>query len=211
MKRSHWGLALLAWGLWHGASAAGAETWRMDFDSDAAGRPPAFLDLETLLEPGPAAWMVLADRNPPSAPNQVTQTRRNRPAGSVAVALRRNVTLRDGRLSVGLKKLPASAGLVFRMAGPKDFLLLLLDCSSGEARLTAYRRGTPTELARGKAAIELDWGILRVDLSGSTVSATWNEKELLQGVDPKAAPGRVGLATEGPGFASFDELVIVTP
>ena len=67
------------------------------------------------------------------------------------------------------------------------------------------------ELARGKAAIDLDWGILRVDLSGPTVSASWNEKELLQGLDAKPATGRVGLATEGPGFASFDELVIVTP
>ncbi len=183
----------------------------MDFDADAAGRAPAFLDFETLLAPASASWMVVADRNPPSAPNQVTQTLRNRPPGSIAVALRRNVVLGDGKLSVGLKKVPASAGLVFRMAGPKDFLLLLLDCSSGEARLTAYRRGAPTELARGKAAIDLDWGILRVGLSGPTVSASWNEKELLLGQDPKPATGRVGLATEGPGFASFDELVIVTP
>ncbi|HTO89011.1 MAG TPA: hypothetical protein VMR54_15935 [Thermoanaerobaculia bacterium] len=211
MKNSRLLLGLLVWGLWHSSPVALAETWRMDFDSDAAGRPPAFLDFETLLVPGPANWMVVADRNPPSAPNQVTQILRNRPPGSIAVALRRNVALRDGKLSVGLKKLTASAGLVLRMAGPKDFLLLLLDCSSGEARLTSYRHGVPTELARGKAAIDLDWGILRVDLSGPTVSASWNEKELLQGLDPKPATGRVGLATEGPGFASFDELVVVTP
>jgi hypothetical protein len=211
MKHSRWLFVLLAWGLWHPSPVALAETWRMDFDTDAAGRPPAFLDFETLLASGPANWLVLADKNPPSAPNQVTQTLRNRPSGSIAVALRRNVALRDGNVSVGLKKLAASAGLVLRMAGPKDFLVLLLDCSSGEARLTAYRHGAPTELARGKAAIDLDWGILKVGLSGPLVSASWNEKELLQGQDPKPATGRVGFATEGPGFASFDELVIVTP
>jgi len=211
MKHSRWGIALLVLGIWHGGSDARAETWRMDFDSDAAGRAPAFMDFETLLEPGPANWMVLADKNPPSAPNQVTQTLRNRRTGSVAVALRRNVRLQDGKVSVGLKKLSASAGLVLRMAGPKDFLLLLLDCSSGQARLVAYHNGTPTELAHGKADIDLAWGILKVALSGPVVSATWNERELLQGVDPKPAAGRAGLATEGPGFASFDELVISTP
>jgi hypothetical protein len=44
--------------------------------------------------------MVVADRNPPSAPNQLTQTVANCPAGSIAVALRKNATLQDGKVAV---------------------------------------------------------------------------------------------------------------
>jgi hypothetical protein len=41
--------------------------------------------------------------------------------------------------------------------------------------------------------------------------ATWNEKKLLEGKDPKPVTGRAGFATEGAGNASFDEFVIESP
>ncbi|MGH9368367.1 MAG: hypothetical protein ACRD3M_11900 [Thermoanaerobaculia bacterium] len=188
--------------------AASGESWRSHFDADAGARPPAFFDAATLAAPGKANWIVIADFNPPSAPNQLTQTMKSRPDGSIAVALRRNVSLEDGKLSVALKKLPSRAGLVFRMAGERDFLVLLLDGQSGQARLTTYRGGVPTELARGDALLDREWGILTVSLDGATVSARWNEKDLLRGSDPGPASGQVGLATEGTGIAAFDELVI---
>jgi hypothetical protein len=200
--------AALAGVLIAAAPAALGEVWRNHFDSDGPSRPPAFFDFQVLGAPGKANWMVVADHNPPSTPNQLTQTIGSRPAGSIAVALRRNVTLQDGKLTVALKKLPARAGLVLREASEKDFLVLLVDTQSGDARLTAYRDGKPAQLAHGKAEIDRDWGILAVSLAGSEVSATWNEKALFKAKDPKPAAGRVGLATEGPGIASFDEFVI---
>ena len=201
-------LAALALAL--AAPAAFGEKFRSHFDSDGVSGPPAFFDLQVLGAPGFARWMVLADHNNPSPPNQVTQTIATRPSGSLAVALRRDVVFQDGMVSVALKKLPAHAGLVFRTAGEKDFLALLMDCQSGEARLTAYRGGKPTELATGKADIDLAWGMLKVSLAGPEITASWNEKTLLQGKDAKPAAGRAGLATEGPGFASFDEFLIDT-
>jgi hypothetical protein len=190
------------------APAASGEVWRNHFDSDAASRPPAFFDFQVLGVPGKANWMVVADHNPPSAPNQLTQTVATRPAGSIAVALRRNATLQDGTVMVSLKKLPALSGLVLRQSSEKDFLVLLIEGISGQARLTAYRDGKPVELAQGKAEIDRDWGNLVVSLAGKEIAAAWNEKPLLKGSDAKPAAGRAGLATEGPGIASFDELVI---
>ncbi len=192
------------------APASRAEVWRNHFESDAQSRPPAFFDLQVLGEPGRANWMVLADHNPPSAPNQLTQTVANRPEGSVAVAVRRNVTLQDGKISVALKKLPSGAGLVFREASEKDFLVLLLDGKTGASVLSAYRGGKRTELAHGKAVLDQDWGLLAVSLAGPSVTATWNEKPLLEASDASPAPGRAGVATAGPGIAAFDELVIDT-
>ena len=201
---------LLMCGLILAAPAALAERWRNHFDADAISRPPAFFDFEVLGAPGTTRWIVLNDVNPPSAPNQLTQVVANRPDGSIGVALRRSVAMADGTLSVSLKKVPAREGLVFRMTGEKDFLVLLLDGKSGQARLIAYRNGTPAELARGTAAIDRDWGILAVSLAGPTNSASWNEKELLRATDAHPASGRVGVATAGPGRASFDEFVIDT-
>jgi hypothetical protein len=97
------------------------------------------------------------------------------------------------------------------MKDEKTFLELLLDATSGQARLTSWRDGKPTPLAQGKAVIERDWGNLTVKLAGRVVSATWNEKPLLEGKDPKPVSGRFGLATEGPGNTSFDELVLESP
>ena len=67
-------LTLLAVALLAAAPAALAEVWRNHFDADAASRAPAFFDFEVLGTPGKANWMVVADHNPPSAPNQLTQT-----------------------------------------------------------------------------------------------------------------------------------------
>lgn len=192
------------------ARPGAAERWRNHFDADAAMRPPAFFDFEVLGGAGKANWLVLSDHKPPSLPNQLTQTVASRPDGSVAVAVRRGVTLQDGHITVALKRLPSRAGLVFRQADEKDFLVLLLDGQSGEALLTSYRNGTPTELARGKAQVERDWGILAVTLSGGSIKADWNEKPLLQATDPHPVAGKTGVATEGPGNASFDEFVIET-
>src|SRR5512132_2690499 len=84
-------------------SSARGEKVRAHFDSDSAGRPPGFFDLVVWGTPGNAEWIVLADLNPPSAPNKLIQTLDTRPAGSIAVALRRTYTLRDGDISVGIR------------------------------------------------------------------------------------------------------------
>jgi len=189
------------------AESARGERIRTHFDSDSAGRAPGYFDTVVWVAPGEAEWKVLADFNPPSTPNKLLQTLANRPAGSLAVALRRTYAFQDGEVSVGVRKGSGRAGIVFRAAGEKDFLLLLLDVASGDARLTSWRDGRETELARGKASVDREWGTLSVTASGPSLTARWNGKPLLTAADPHPAGGRVGLATTGPGQASFDELV----
>jgi len=188
-------------------ASARAERIRHHFDSDSAGRPPGFFDAVVWGSPGEADWKVLGDTNPPSTPNKLLQTVDNRPPGSIAVALRRSYVFQDGTVSVGLRTGAGLAGIVLRAAGEKDFLVLFLDTASGDARLSSYRGGKSIELARGKAEIDQEWGKLVVSASGPQASARWNDKPLLAATDPYPGPGRVGLATTGPGTASFDELV----
>lgn len=189
------------------AQAPGAAI-RNHFDSDAAMREPGFFDFAVLGAAGPAAWIVVADANPPSSPNQVTQTVPGRPADSIAVAIRRNVWFRDGRFSIAVKRASGRGGIVFRMASDKDFLVLLVDSQTGDARLFSYRGGKPTELSRGQAGFEFGWGFLQIDASGADVRATWAGKPLVSAKDPAPAAGRAGMATAGAGRASFDEFIL---
>lgn len=189
------------------AAPATAERIRNHFDADTPMRPPGYFDLLVWGAPGPAHWLVLADLNPRSTPNKLTQTSPSRPEDSLAVALRRTYSFSDGHVSIALRKGSGRGGLVLRAANEKDFLLLLVDVGSGEAILSSYRGGKPSELARGKADLEQEWGILSVSASGPTIEARWNGQPLLRGSDPRPVAGRVGASTSGPGAVSFDELV----
>lgn len=199
--------ALLSFGVFL-AVAAQAEKIRNHFDSDAAMRPPGFFDAVVWGGRGDAEWRVIADTNPPSAPNRLIQILDARPAGSIAAALRRNHVFQDGRISTGVRRGVGLGGLVLRATGEKDFIVLLLDLTSGDARLSSYRDGKATELARGTAKMAHEWGVLALDAAGPSISARWNGAPLLRATDPRPIAGRSGLATAGPGAVSFDEFVL---
>jgi hypothetical protein len=208
--RPGWGLAIALGLLLTPASGfAAPEQVRNHFDSDAPMRAPGFFDLLVLGAPGDAEWRVMAEFNPPSTPNALSQVKAKRPVDSIAAAIRRNVQLKDGTLSVGLRKADARGGVVFRMTDEKNFAVLLLDSATGEARLLRYKDGQSTELAQVKVApIARGWGDLVVTLAGPKISAVWEGKPLLEAADPAPVSGRTGLATAGPGIASFDAFVI---
>jgi hypothetical protein len=189
-------------------NAGGAHTLRNHFDSDALLREPAFFDFAVLGAPGTADWRVVGGYNPPSAPNHATQTLASRPEDSIAVALRRNAVFRDGVWSLALRHGEGRGGIVFRMTGEKDFLVVLLDLATGEARLSAYRNGRAAELAKATTKFVNEWGVLKISGAGPKISAEWEDKSLLQAIDPNPAAGRAGMATAGPGIVSFDEFIL---
>ena len=176
-------------------------------------QPPAFFDLVVLGETasgGDAKWLILVDPNPPSAPNRLVQTNTKRADGSVAAALRRSVALQDGSVSTFVKKGPGRAGLVLRLVDAKNYLLLLADTLSGELVLTSTADGQTTELGRGPGTFDRGWEKIGAKLDGASVSVSVNDKQIFDAKDPKPASGRAGVATAGPGEASFDELLLRT-
>ena len=209
METRRWQVLCLGFALLLACSGrAQAQKLRNHFDSDALMREPAFFDFLVLGAPGEAQWKVMAEFNPPSTPHGVSQVLSERPAESIAVAIRRNANLQNGTISLGIKRMSGRGGIVFRLASEKNYLALLLDPMSGDARLLASREGRTSELARGKAEGTRDWGVLTVVLSGSKVAASWEGKPLLEGPDSAPASGRTGIATAGPGIMSFDEFTI---
>ncbi|HEY3172537.1 MAG TPA: hypothetical protein VGK86_08175, partial [Thermoanaerobaculia bacterium] len=177
-------------------------------ETDALLREPGFFDFVVLGAPAAADWKVTGGRNPPSPPNMVSQIVASRPEDSIAVALRREATFRDGRLSLALQKGFGRGGIVFRMAGPKIFCVLLVHLRTGDARLIAYDGGPPAELARGKAKLPNPWGVLSIAATGGKIVALWDGTPLLEAIDPHPQAGQAGMATAGPGRVSFDEFVL---
>jgi len=190
------------------AAVLPGQTLRNHFESDGLGREPAFFDFVVLCAPGVARWNVTGGHNPPSAPNYVAQIVPSRPKNSIAAAVRRNSSYRDGTWSVSLLRSGGRGGMVFRMADEKNLLVLLVDFETREASLASYRDGKSTELAKGTVALDNEWGILRISADGSRVSASWDGKPILEAIDPRPAAGRSGLATAGPGIAGFDEFIL---
>ena len=80
--------------------------------------------------------------------------------------------------------------------------------ATGEARLSSYRKGRPTELAKGLRKPRNEWGILKILAAGPRITAEWDGESLLEAVDPNPAAGKSGMATAGPGVVSFDEFVL---
>ena len=202
----------LAAALTAASSPALGEEIRSHFDSDSLMRAPGFFDLVVFGEQSKqtqARWFVLTDPNPPSAPYRLAQVNVNRPDGSIAAALRRNSEMQDGTVSVFLKKGPGRAGLILRMPDEKNYLLLLANTATGELVLTSERDGKSTELGKGTGAFDRDWLKMTVKLEGPAVAVSVTDKPVLEAKDPKPVSGRVGVATTGPGEASFDELLIV--
>jgi len=189
------------------AGFASGETVRNHFDTDSPMRPPGFFDAFVLGAPGPAKWLVLTDSNPPSAPNRLAQVETKRPADSIAAVVRRNYVFQDGTVTTYLKKGGGRGGMILRMAGEKDFLVLLVD-PSGDAVLTSYRGGRATELGRGRAKLENEWAKFGVVASGPSLTVTFDDQKLFDAKDPAPATGKAGLATAGPGETSFDEFVL---
>ena len=207
VKRGACGALLLVFAA-AAAVAQNAEKLRNHFDADGLLREPAFFDFLVLGPPGEAGWKVVGGYNPPSAPNHVSQVMPDRPADSIAVAVRRNVNYRDGAWSLALHRGSGRGGIVFRMTGEGDFLVLLVDLATGEARLSSYRKGRPTELAKGTRKPRNEWGTLKILAAGPRITAEWDGESLLEAVDPNPAAGRSGMATAGPGVVSFDEFVL---
>jgi hypothetical protein len=190
------------------AAPLAAETVRNHFDTDSAMRVPGFFDFVVVGAPGPARWLILTDLNPPSAPNRLAQVTQSRPADSIAAAVRRNYVFQDGTVSTYVKRVPSHAGLVLRMAGEKEFVVLLVDAASGEAVLSSYRDGKPTELGRGRAKLEREWEKFAVVAKGPSLTVLFNDQKLFEAKDPAPVTGKTGLAAAGPGEASFDEFVL---
>ena len=181
---------------------------RNHFDSDAHLGPPSFFDFVVLGAPGVAEWKVVAGRNPYSSPNQAMQVVEERPADSIAVAVRRNAVFRDGTWSVAILQGPGRGGIVFRMADEKNFCALLVNLVTGDAQLIAYEKGKPQVLASVHAEVVNPWGLLSITARGPKITATWDGKPLLEATTNNPVAGRAGIATAGPGIIAFDEFIL---
>jgi hypothetical protein len=198
---------LLVLGLASVAAPLSAEKVRNHFDSDALMRPPGFFDF-VVVGSAPARWLVLGDPAPPSIPYRLGQVETKRPDNSIAIAVRRTYAFQDGTVTTFVKRGGSQAGLVLRMAGEKDFVVLLADMRTGAVRLLSYRGGQATELGHGNAVFGRDWEKFGVVAEGPSLKVLFGDQPLFEAKDPRPEAGKTGLAAAGPGEASFDDFIL---
>src|SRR5262245_712369 len=167
--------ALLLGALAAGAGRLVADELRNHFDSDSLMRAPGFFDF-VVVGQGQGKWLILDDPNPPSAPYRVAQVSTRLPEGAIATALRRNVELQDGDVSVFVKTGTGRGGVIVRMVDANNFLVLFADTATGELVLTSYRDGKPAELARGTAPFDRHWMKIGTKLAGPSVTVSVNDR-----------------------------------
>ncbi len=189
------------------AAPAPGETIRNDFDSDALMRPPGFFDF-VVLGSAPAKWLVLTDPNPPSVPYRLVQVETKRPDDGIAIAVRRNYAFEDGSVTTFVKRGGSRAGWSCAWRGEKDFVALLLDTRTGDARAARDSR-RPDDGARARESrLRSGLGKARRRGFGSFLEGVLRDRPLFEATDPKPVAGKTGLAAAGPGEASFDVFVL---
>jgi hypothetical protein len=132
----------------------------------------------------------------------------NRPKESIAAALRRNV---DFAMGPGRDDDASRAGTWRDRLSNGRRTEFPWRCSVNlgvrRARLLPYGKGVPTELGSAKGVLDREWCLLQVVAKGPHIVARFNERPLIEAVDPSPTSGRAGIATAGPGLASFDEFI----
>ena len=166
----------------------------------ASGSPPSSISRFSGRPDRPTGESWAATIRPP---RRTTSPRSSpsRPDDSIAVALRRNSAFRDGVWSlVAAPRRSGRGGIVFRMAGEKDFLVLLLDLATGDARLLRLPRWhARRSSAKATAKFGSEWGVLAISAAGPKISAEWDGQAAPAGDRSEPVAGRSGMATAGPG------------
>src|SRR4051812_16297092 len=75
----------------------------IDFDRDRAGGLPSRWEAATTKAGSAAQWRILEDQTAPSRPNVLAQVSTDPIAGRFPLTVLRDVTIRDGELSVRFK------------------------------------------------------------------------------------------------------------
>jgi hypothetical protein len=192
----------------------------IDFDHAPVGPIPS--EWETAVTRSGAApkWEILKDEAAPSKPNVLAQLSTDRTAGRFPLAVLRDVTFRDGEVSVRFKpvagKVDEAAGLVWRYRDRNNYYIVRANALENNVVLYKVENGERTSLApRGlpsrsygvkHAVPKMTWSELKVTFSDTLATVYFNNERLFEVVDTTfRSPGRIGLWTKADSVTWFDD------
>jgi hypothetical protein len=181
------------------------------FDSGPLGKTPA--DWMAIANHGRAPrWEILRDGSAATQPYVLAQVSAESGRDRVPLAILKNMTMRDGEVSVRMKPISGSevrgGGLVWRYQDENNYYLVRASALERNVAVFKVQNGQriPLVAVPSRDVAANDWNILKVSVRGSRYQVFVDHRRILQGWDNTyTGSGNVGLCTVGDSVAYFDD------
>jgi hypothetical protein len=191
-----------------------AASWKWDFESDPAGKPPSGFSFVRTGSGRMGRWLVQAEKDSPSGTKVLVQLDTDATSYRFPVAVTDSISLADLRLSVRCKavsgKVDQACGLVFRYRDENNYYVTRANALEDNIRFYHVIAGQRSELASWSGrVIPGTWHELHVDVKGDLFEIFWNGKKVIEARDRTfSETGKIGLWTKADSITYFDDLVV---
>ena len=186
------------------AMSAHGET--LNFDSDAAGAPPAGW-ISGVTGKGKPRWTVEADATAPSGPNVLKQSG----SGAFPWCARKDVALEDGFVEVKFKPLSGredqAGGVMWRWKDGDNYYIARANALENNVSLYHTQGGSRKTIKYVDAPVAGNqWHTLRVEFTGTRIKVTLDGKRYIDLDDAHIkGAGAVGVWTKADSVTLFDD------
>jgi hypothetical protein len=188
------------------ALLAAAPSQTVNFDSAAAGQPPAGWTA-TQTGSGHPQWAVVKDDTAPSPPNVLRQSGQ----ATYPICLKLDSRVKDGFVEVKFKaiggKEDEAGGLIWRAKDANNYYVARANALEDNVTIYYTVNGRRTEKQRASVKVAANrWHTLRVDFEGAHVTVTFDGQKALDWDDQTFKDaGQVGLWTKADSVTLFDD------
>lgn len=191
-----------------------AASWKWDFESDAAGKPPSGFSFGRTGSGRMGRWLVQAEKDSPSGTKVLAQLDTDATSYRFPVAVADSVSLANLRLSVRCKsvsgKVDQACGLVFRYRDENNYYVVRANALENNVRLYYVKDGKRQQFAGWDGPVLAGpWNTLAVEAREGQFQIYWNNKMVTEARDQTFTErGRVGLWTKADSITYFDNLAV---
>lgn len=183
-----------------------AQTTKVDFTTDQAGKPPAGWTA-TQTGSGHALWTVEKDDTAPSKTNVLKQSG----SATYPVCLKNDTRVKDGAVEVKFKSISGkedqAGGIVWRAKDSNNYYVARANALEDNVAIYHTINGRRTEKKRANIKVApMVWHTLRVDFAGSHFTVTFDGKKAIDWDDDTFKDaGNVGVWTKADSVTEFDD------
>ncbi len=186
-----------------------------NFDSEAAGKPPAHFKLALTGQGAEGTWVVKEDLTAPSKPNVLAQTSTDTTDYRFPIAILEEGSFKDFDLSVKFKavsgKVDQAGGLIFRVQDANNYYVVRANALEDNYRLYHVIDGRRRQFAGANFKVTSgEWHELRVECVGNRIICYYDGQKKIEATDDTFKDtGKIGLWTKADSVTYFDDLRLV--
>jgi hypothetical protein len=202
-----------SWLLAFGLTAAAGRV--VTFDNGQLGKTPPEWTVAMTNHGRPPQWEIVRDLSAATQPYVFAQTSADPTRDRFPLAIFKEVTFRDGEVSVRLKpvsgRVVQAGGLVWRYRDENNYYLARANALQKNVQVFKVENGSRTPLMEAvRHEIPTNaWSILKVTARGNRFQVFMDHRRILQGWDNTfLTGGKVGLWTVADSVTYFDDFRI---